>query len=122
VCVLTKINDAPDTILVDEEIVAIIGAQQDWVRDRIPVIDDTARRYLFIRATENRFGTHPYTDGAFQQRLSRLVRRLDLRDDQGRPIDFRRTHRFRHTRATSLLNVGVPLHVVQRYLGTSRRR
>jgi hypothetical protein len=32
-------------------------------------------------------------------------------------IDFRRTHRFGHTRATSLLNAGVPLHVVQRYFG-----
>jgi len=26
-------------------------------------------------------------------------------------------HRFRHTRATSLINAGVPVHVVQRYLG-----
>jgi hypothetical protein len=38
----TKIDDAPDTILVDEEIVAIIRAQQHWVRDRIPTTDDDA--------------------------------------------------------------------------------
>lgn len=113
----TKIDDAPDTIFVDEEIVAIIRAQQDWVRDRIVTEPGVPRRYLFIRLTENRFGKRPYPDGAFQQRLNALVRRLDLRDDQDRPIDFRRTHRFRHTRATSLLNAGVPLHVVQRYFG-----
>jgi hypothetical protein len=32
----TKIDQAPDTIFVDEEIVTIIGAQQHWVRQRIP--------------------------------------------------------------------------------------
>jgi len=40
-----------------------------------------------------------------------------VRDSTGSVIDFNRTHRFRHTVATSLLNTGVPLHVVQRYLG-----
>ncbi|MEA2218945.1 MAG: hypothetical protein QOJ35_1571 [Solirubrobacteraceae bacterium] len=113
----TKIDNAPDTIFVDEEIVAIIRAQQAWVRDRISTDGDGSRRYLFVRVSENRFGGRPYTDGAFHQRLGQLVRRLDLHDDHGQPIDFRRTHRFRHTRATSLLNAGVPLHVVQRYFG-----
>ncbi|MFB7327617.1 hypothetical protein [Streptomyces sp. NPDC056190] len=41
-----------------------------------------------------------------------LARRLDIRDSAGRLVDFNRTHRFRHTKATSLLNAGVPLHVV----------
>ncbi|KZS69757.1 hypothetical protein A4G29_01380 [Mycobacterium kansasii] len=30
---------------------------------------------------------------------------------------FSQTHRLRHTRATELRNDGVPIHVVQRYLG-----
>ena len=40
-----------------------------------------------------------------------------MRDSTGALVDFNRTHRFRHTVATSLLNTGVPLHVLQRYLG-----
>jgi Phage integrase family len=32
-------------------------------------------------------------------------------------VDFQRTHRMRHTKATDLLNAGVPIHVVQRYMG-----
>jgi integrase len=32
-------------------------------------------------------------------------------------LRFSQTHRLRHTRATELLNDGVPIHVVQRYLG-----
>jgi hypothetical protein len=49
--------------------------------------------------------------------LNEFAQRLDIRDSAGRLVDFNRTHRFRHTKATSLLNAGVPLHVVQRYMG-----
>jgi len=46
-----------------------------------------------------------------------LARRLDVRDSAGALVDFNRTHRFRHTVATNLLNSGVPIHVLQRYMG-----
>jgi hypothetical protein len=45
------------------------------------------------------------------------VGELQIRDAQGCLVDFQRTHRMRHTKATELLNSGVPLHVVQRYMG-----
>jgi integrase len=114
----TKIHGAPDTILVDQETVAIIRAQQQWAdsvrASRGPV---TAPKYLFLAARNNRNGDRPYSSGRLRQLLTELARRLDIRDSAGSFVDFQRTHRFRHTKATSLLNAGVPLHVVQRYLG-----
>jgi hypothetical protein len=42
---------------------------------------------------------------------------VGLRDGDGRELSYSRSHRLRHTRATTLLNAGAPVHVVQRYLG-----
>ena len=63
----------------------------------------------------NRNGDRPYPGGTLHARLSELARRLDVRDSAGALVDFNRTHRFRHTVATNLLNSGVPIHVLQRY-------
>jgi integrase len=115
----TKIEGAPDTILVDEEIVAIIRAQQQWA-DRFLAAGQSAAttpKYLFLAARNNRNGDRPYSPSRLRTLLARLAARLDVHDSTGAVVDFQRTHRFRHTKATSLLNAGVPLHVVQRYLG-----
>jgi integrase len=115
----TKIDGAPDTVLVHAEIMAIIREQQDWA-DRFFSGRGTpgkAPRYLFLAAQMNRNGDRPYSSGRLRDLLSQLARRLDVRDATGALVDFHRTHRFRHTVATSLLNTGVPIHVVQRYLG-----
>lgn len=115
----TKIDGAPDTILVDAEVVAIIRAQQQWaatwLRER--AAPGARPRYLFLGLLFNRNADRPYVSATLHRVLTELARRLDIRDSAGRLVDFRRTHRFRHTRATSLLNAGVPIHVVQRYLG-----
>jgi integrase len=115
----TKIDGAPDTVLVHAEIVAIIREQQDWA-DRFFSGRGTpgkTPKYLFLAAQMNRNGDRPYSSGRLRDLLSLLARRLDVRDATGALVDFHRTHRFRHTVATSLLNTGVPIHVVQRYLG-----
>jgi hypothetical protein len=72
---------------------------------------------LFLGLLFNRNADRPYVAATLHKALTELARRLDIRDGAGRLVDFRRTHRFRHTKATSLLNAGVPIDVVQRYLG-----
>jgi integrase len=115
----TKIDGAPDTILVDAEVVAIIRAQQEWADHWLAghAAADVRPKYLFLASLKNRHGDKCYSHHTLRRHLSVLARRLGIRDAAGRLVDFNRTHRFRHTRATSLLNAGVPLHVVQRYLG-----
>lgn len=58
----TKIDIAPDTILVDSEVVAIIEEQQRWVRDRFPGIQP---KHLFLQLTGNRSGAKPYPSGTY---------------------------------------------------------
>ena len=76
-----------------------------------------AGQYLFLAAQMNRNGDRPYSGNTLRNLLTDLAVRLDVRDSTGALVDFNRTHRFRHTVATGLLNTGVPLHVLQRYLG-----
>ena len=74
-------------------------------------------RYLFIAKHMNRDGHRPYPGATLHCRLRKFVELADLRDEHGRLLKLSRTHSFRHTRATSLINAGVPLPVVQRYFG-----
>ncbi|WP_442818249.1 tyrosine-type recombinase/integrase [Streptomyces sp. NBC_01727] len=113
----TKIDKAPDTILVDSEIVAIIRAQQQRVDEHRAAdwFPGTRPRYVFLARKLNRRADRPLTVEVVRDKLPEFVARLDIRDEAGRLVDFNRTHRFRHTKATRLLNAGVPLHVIQRY-------
>jgi integrase len=115
----TKIDGAPNTILVHADVVAIIGEQQRWAAQYFAEHGAAGARpkYLFLAPVMNRNGSRPYSHNTLRQTLTKLAARLDVRDGTGTLVDFNRTHRFRHTVATSLLNSGVPLHVLQRYLG-----
>lgn len=115
----TKIEQAPDTILVDAEVVAIIRAQQQWADTHLGPrwAAGASPKYLFLAHKMNRNADKHYPVERIHQTLSEFARHLGIRDSAGRLVDFNRTHRFRHTKATSLLNAGVPLHVVQRYFG-----
>jgi integrase len=117
----TKIEGAPNTIFVDSEVVAIVRAQQRWVHEHVRALlrDPAARppRYLFLAINRNNRGRHSYPKTTVTHRLKQLGELADIRDSQGRRPPLSHVHRFRHTRATSLINAGVPVHVVQRYLG-----
>lgn len=116
----TKVQSGqPNSIPVDHEVVAIIRAQQTEARRHMTGMGWTGRapRYLFPRPRENRNGMHPYSAATLHSILGKLTDRLDIMDSQGRIVPISKTHRFRHTAATNLLNAGVPLHVVMRYFG-----
>ncbi|MFR9794707.1 tyrosine-type recombinase/integrase [Streptomyces sp. MS06] len=117
----TKITGGdPPTIPVDEEIVDIIRRQQEWAREFIAAQgapEGTTPRYLFLQTRNNPLGMRPYASATFHARLGALTKTLSISDSVGRPVKISRTHTFRHTRATDLMNAGVPIHVVMRYLG-----
>lgn len=111
----TKIDGADPTILVDTSVVTIISDQQEWARSHVDT--GTAPDYLFLNPRRNHRGLRPRSYASQQAALKRLTTATGLLDNAGQPLSFTRTHRLRHTRATELLNAGVPIHVVQRYLG-----
>ncbi|MFH5878247.1 tyrosine-type recombinase/integrase [Arthrobacter sp. NA-172] len=114
----TKIEGAPETIFVDSEVIEIIAEQQRWLKshlEKVGITDPPA--YLFLKDHNNLHCRHHYYSHVFRRQMEKLVQRAELKDDDGQPLKLSKTHRFRHTKATSLINAGVPLHVVQRYMG-----
>ncbi|MCD9145870.1 tyrosine-type recombinase/integrase [Streptomyces albireticuli] len=115
----TKIDTGDPTILVDQEIVDLIRQQQGYARNFMaeqgrPGVEP---KYLFLAKKQNRNGERPYSDMTGRPLLTKFAKMIDLRDEQGKPVVISKTHTFRHTKATNLLNAGVPLHVAMRYMG-----
>lgn len=113
----TKIVGAPETILVGADVVQVVREQQAWVRERYGLAEDERLPYLFPALVSNPRGLRPRTAGSYLGRLGQLDRLVNLTDSHGRPLSFSKSHRLRHTKATTLLNLGAPIHVVQRYMG-----
>jgi len=113
----TKIDTAPNTILVGRDVIEIVAEQQAWVRQRWVLDPDGTVRYLFPKTTGNRHGMKSWETSNYDKVLKDFSHRLGLRDSRGELLLFSRSHRLRHTKATTLLNAGAPIHVVQRYLG-----
>lgn len=94
--------------------VSVIAEQQAWIRRCHP---DLVPKYLFLGVRFAHQGQRPRTYDSYSMALGKLDKIHGLTDAAGKPMRFSQTHRLRHTRATELLNDGVPIHVVQRYLG-----
>jgi integrase len=110
----SKIDVAPDTILVDQEVTAVIGEQQAWLAKRY---QGFPRKFLFVQRIGNRLGDKPYAAGSYVWILRELSSLALFTDSKNRPVQLSHTHRFRHTRFTRLAELGLPVHVLQRYAG-----
>lgn len=115
----TKITGAPQAILVGADVVAIVAEQQNFARALVRASDPAAPGppYLFLAWQANTAGARHYRANTLNGLLTQLAAALQITDATGAMVDFQRTHRMRHTKATDLLNAGVPIHVVQRYMG-----
>lgn len=113
-CQQTKVDGVVPTILAEQAVVSVITEQQRWLADPSPHLQP---RYLFIGVKQNLAGRRPRPYAGYHPSLTKLDKLHGFTDSAGNPLRFSQTHRLRHTRATELLNDGVPIHVVQRYLG-----
>lgn len=106
------------TLPVSLEIAAVIQEQQKYISDHLR--DNF--EYLFcgrVRgATTDRFApTHSQIgNSGFIDYLKRLAERYDICDASAKRWQFQ-SHQFRHTVGTRMVNAGVPLTIIQRYLG-----
>ncbi|SPX80688.1 tyrosine-type recombinase/integrase [Mycobacteroides abscessus] len=110
----TKVEGVDPTILVEQPVVDIITEQQRWLAERYPQIRP---KYLFVGMLHQHQGQRPRAYSSYLNSLRKLDAIHSLTDSAANKLRFTQTHRLRHTRATELLNDGVPFHVVQRYMG-----
>jgi integrase len=95
------------TIPVSEEVARVVQEQQQVVRGCAQ-----STRLLF---------PSPKASGVikqqtFAQHINRLAFEHEIRDANGKLFRFQ-SHQFRHTVGTRMVNLGVPHHFIQRYLG-----
>ena len=95
-----------------ERAAAAIAAQQAHLRCTYPA----GSPLLFPRQRANPDGDHPYVATTLASRLRAWCQAIDLKDQWDNPITVT-AHRFRHTLGTRMINRGVPVHIVQHYLG-----
>lgn len=94
------------TIPISQEIARIVQEQQLGVR--------SARRSTTLLFPSPKGGV--IKQYSFAHRINRLAYDRQIRDATGRLFRFQ-SHQFRHTVGTRMINLGVPHHFIQRYLG-----
>lgn len=106
------------TIPVSRELVQVIQEQRQYIANHL----DSAYEYLFCSNAKGaghavfRPVARPMIAKTYTYHLNRLAEHHNICDENGQLWHFR-SHQFRHTVGTRMINNGVPQHIVQRYLG-----
>ena len=82
-----------------------------------PSIPAGAGDFCSLQRLGNRRGDKPYPAGTYNWVLRTLSDLVRITDAKGQIVRLSHTHRFRHTRLTRLAELGLPIHVLQRYAG-----
>ncbi len=98
---------------ISDEIAALVSAHRELVKEKYPE-QINPHRYLFPATTKQRQG-RPLYEKPIRDALNRLAVTKAIQDEQGMTFHFA-THAFRHTKAVELINNGMSLLHVQKWL------
>lgn len=101
------------SIPANNDLVSLIRIQQEEVRNKL----GENFPYLFPSASKaNQKKNKVVSLNAYNRTIKKLIYDNDIKDNNGKRWIFS-SHQCRHSVATSMINDGVPAHIVQRYLG-----
>ncbi|MBU3114678.1 tyrosine-type recombinase/integrase [Clostridium lacusfryxellense] len=95
------------SIPITKEISKVIIEQQKFI------VSQKLQSYGLLFCSKN---GEPIKQRHFNTILNKMAYDKEIRDDKGNLYRFK-SHQFRHTVGTTMINNGVPQHIVQRYLG-----
>ncbi|HWR15513.1 MAG TPA: tyrosine-type recombinase/integrase [Terriglobales bacterium] len=95
-----------NAIPVSQEITRVVQEQQEAVRER-------GKPSALLFPSER---GRPIRQASFTQAINHLAYTHQIKDAMGKLFRFQ-SHQFRHTVGTRMINLGVPHHIIQRYLG-----
>ncbi len=96
-----------------DDVAAIVQAQCELTKRTVPR-EDNPDRYLFPSSSLQRKG-RPVRDLTIQRVLNRLAMTCEIKNDDGNIFHFK-SHAFRHTKAVEMINAGMSLVHVQKWL------
>ncbi|GHO88192.1 tyrosine-type recombinase/integrase [Dictyobacter formicarum] len=110
---IRKTNVLNHRVPISDEIAALVTTQQKYVEEHIPP-ERNPRKYLFPAQKEDRTGLAQSADD-FRYVLTSFSKKAELTDDAGKPFRLK-AHAFRHTKAVELINNGMSLFYVQKWM------
>jgi site-specific recombinase XerD len=90
-----------------------VSAQRDFIKEHFSA-QDNPERYLFPATTGRRKG-RPLYEKTIRNALNRLAATCEIKADDGTIFQFK-NHAFRHSKAVELINAGMSLVHVQKWL------
>ena len=96
-----------------DEIAAIVAAQQTLVQEKYAP-QDNPHKYLFPATSKQRKG-RPFFSGMIAYALNKLAFATGIKAEDGTIFHFK-NHAFRHTKAVEMINAGMSLVHVQKWL------
>lgn len=89
-----------------------LKAHESWLKTKKPHSE-----YMFPGMNHSQ--TEHISHSTARRALKKYIEKADIRDSDGELADFAHPHLFRHHMGTSLVNEGVPLHVIAEVLDHS---